>query len=482
MIFGPIRAVAIDDEPSHLLAITTGLTGIGIPCIGYWYDRDLNELRPAPPDGGLPFLRIVFMDLNLAEQAGIPEASTLASGVMDVLRQIIAPRGGPYLLVFWTQVGARVEEVAELVRERVEDVAGVPCPLAITSLPKGPFIVADPADDKFKVALRAFHSTLHDNMKALQDAVRDAAAYDVQLSALSFWESRASEAAARAVNQVFECVKNQAPVPANRAEMTQKVLATIAIGSAGRKLAAAQPARALDAGMLDMLVDQFEASVAAPDYAAAIARAIGDAVKGNPDFPDQTRLYADLNTVFHVDTDCEDASAIDRGVVLSIDAPFNRGLLGVKPNNLLTSEFLFPHELFPEERHEEIQALLRDCRQSAETVLVEVGADCDHAQATDRTRRYLIGLEVPAKHLELTAFHRDGKLRNEALLLLGPWWIGAEAKYLLVSCRRFWVWQAKEPPPANVKYRLRASVVDKLLHHYTSWGGRPGIVEFRSEG
>ncbi len=60
MIFGPIRAVAIDDEPSHLLAITTGLTGIGIPCIGYWYDRDLNELRPTPPDGGLPFLRIVL--------------------------------------------------------------------------------------------------------------------------------------------------------------------------------------------------------------------------------------------------------------------------------------------------------------------------------------------------------------------------------------------------------------------------------------
>ncbi len=89
---------------------------------------------------------------------------------------------------------------------------------------------------------------------------------------------------------------------------------------------------------------------------------------------------------------------------------------------------------------------------------------------------------MPAKHPELTAFHRDGKLRNEALLLLGPWWIGAEAKYLLVSCRRFWVWQAKEPPSANVKYRLRASVVDKLLHHYTSWSGRPGIVEFRSEG
>ena len=39
-MFGPIRAVAIDDEPSHLLAITTGLSASGIPCMGYWFDRD----------------------------------------------------------------------------------------------------------------------------------------------------------------------------------------------------------------------------------------------------------------------------------------------------------------------------------------------------------------------------------------------------------------------------------------------------------
>ena len=31
--FWPIRAVAIDDEPSHLLGLTTGLTAIGIPCM-----------------------------------------------------------------------------------------------------------------------------------------------------------------------------------------------------------------------------------------------------------------------------------------------------------------------------------------------------------------------------------------------------------------------------------------------------------------
>ena len=56
-MFGPIRAVAIDDEPSHLLAITTALSASGIPCMGYWYDREINGIKPDPPQGGLPYVR-----------------------------------------------------------------------------------------------------------------------------------------------------------------------------------------------------------------------------------------------------------------------------------------------------------------------------------------------------------------------------------------------------------------------------------------
>ena len=60
-------------------------------------------------------------------------------------------------------------------------------------------------------------------------------------------------------------------------------------------------------------------------------------------------------------------------------------------------------------------------RQSAEFVLVELGADCDHAQDSARTRRYLLGLEVPVKFFKLAQFHDNKKLRSESLQLLGPW-------------------------------------------------------------
>src|SRR5580704_17431444 len=113
-MFGPVTAVAIDDEPSHLLSITTGLSASGIACTGYRYDRSTHQLAPALPAGGLPYLRLIFMDLNLEELGGNPEPANLAGTVMNVLRQIVAPKGGPYLLVFWTQVSGKVEAVREL--------------------------------------------------------------------------------------------------------------------------------------------------------------------------------------------------------------------------------------------------------------------------------------------------------------------------------------------------------------------------------
>jgi hypothetical protein len=87
---------------------------------------------------------------------------------------------------------------------------------------------------------------------------------------------------------------------------------------------------------------------------------------------------------------------------------------------------------------------------------------------------------VPLKYFELAQFHENKKLRNESLQLLGPWKINNEIMYLLVSCGRFWVWQDKKPhAQGKVRYRLRASLVNKLLHHYSVWTSRPGIVEFR---
>jgi hypothetical protein len=475
-MFGPIRAVAIDDEPGHLLAITTGLSATGIPCMGYWYDRDTHALRPEPDKGGLPFLRLVFMDLNLEELGGVPDTANLCGTAMSVLQQIISKNGGPYLLVFWTQVGGKVDAVRTMLYERLE---GIPFPVAVVELAKGQFIGAKPKEKDFKEALREFYSELHNNITGLGKAVREAVAMNPQLSAVSSWESRAADAAARAVNEVSACAGADVTDATKTGESIQKVLATIAEAASGQKFAIESPARALDIGMLDILVDQFGASVEDSGYQDVVQKAIGDTVKGAVEFRDKTAMHASLNTFFHVDVEIGSAKAGDRGVVIQAK-PFTKNDLGFRPHDLLTSEFLIPWEKFPAKKQDAIRGLHAEFKQAAEFILVELGADCDHAQDTARTRRYLLGLEVPVKFFELARFHENNKLRNESLQLLGPWRINGEIKYVLVSCGRFWAWQDRKPhAQGKVRYRLRASIVNKLLHHYSVWSSRPGIIEFR---
>lgn len=320
--------------------------------------------------------------------------------------------------------------------------------------------------------------TFENGLPELEKAVKEVVARDPQLCAVSSWEVRAANAASRAVNEIHDCARSDEPDPSKVTEPIQKVLAKIAVAAAGQKYAAAGPARALDGGMVDILADQLGVSVNDPEYLEVIQRSIGEAVKCKVEFKGEVKMFAALNTFIHVDTQPNSAGPSERGVVIPTKA--FKGELGFTPAGFLTSEFVQPWEVFPETEHEKMRNLSTELKQSAEFVLVELGADCDHAQDNARTRRYLLGLEVPVKFLELVEFPSNKKLRSESSVLLGPWVIDGEIKYLLVSCGRFWTWQKKDlPSSAKVKYRLRASVVSKLLHAYSSWSSRPGIIEFR---
>jgi hypothetical protein len=325
--------------------------------------------------------------------------------VIDVLKQIVSKKAGPYLLVFWTQVGYKVSDVANMLYERLEIVEGVHCPIAIIELPKGPFIVTEPKQQEFKAALREFYSELHKNIAALGNAVKEAVARDPQLSAVSSWESRASDAAARAVNEIYACARRDATDPSKAPEATQKVLAKIAIAASGKPSARECPARALDAGMADILVDQFGASVEDPAYQDTVRKAIGATVNETVAFQDEVQMFARLNTFFHVDTQVSSAKAWDRGVVIPAKPPLDGNVLGFAAKDLITTEFLFPFETFPEPRQAEMQTLLKEFRQSAEVVLVELGADCDHAQDVDRAD-ILSALKSPPNSLNWLGFMR----------------------------------------------------------------------------
>lgn len=466
-------------DPAHLLAITTGLSSVGIPSMGYWFDRDTSELRPPPPAGGHAFLRVVFTDLNLAELGGVPETAGLWATLVSVLKQLVSKDSGPYLLVFWTRVGASAAEVRDMLYARAAELDGIPCPVAVHEISKGPFIIPPPGDDTFDASLRTFYSALHETIAGLRQAIEAAVAVDPQLNVSAAWESRAADAASLAVNEVHRCSRGNEQDASRVSESMKKTLAKIAVAASGKAAAQASPARALDAGMLDIVVDQFGASVDRADYAALVRAAIGETVAGDIAFVDNVAMHAELNTFFHVDREIASVKSWDRGAVIAAVPPIDEIALGFNPTEIVVSEFLFGLDQVPRARREEAPAHLQQLQQPGAVVLVEMGADCDHAQDQDRTRRFLVGLEIPQDLLYLARPSSDGKLRNGALELLGPWKIDGVVKYLLISCRRYWTWQRRTPPPGAPRYRLRASLVDKLLHRYSSWSSRPGIVEFR---
>lgn len=478
-MFGPIRAVAVDDEPGHLLSITTGLSTIGIPCMGYWYDRDTSELRPPPPEGGLPYLRLLFTDLNLAELGGVPDTSVLWAAVVSVLKQVVSKDSGPYLLVFWTRVGAKAAEVREMLYARAEQLEGVPCPIDVLEMSKAQFLVEPPKGKDFDEGLREFYAALHANIDKLREAVSSAVATNATLNAVSAWETRAADAAALSVNEVHRCARSDEPDPSKVGDSFTRVAAKIAQAAAGSTAAQAEPARALDAGMLDILVDQFGSSVDTPNYKATVTAAIGPTLASDIAFGNSVAMHAELNTFFHVDREVATVKSWDRGVVIPARAPLDGNALGFNPGELLASEFVFPVDQVPKAKRADAPQHLDQLQQNPGIVLIEMGADCDHAQDQDRTRRFLVALELPQELLYLASPSRDGKLKNGALELLGPWKLNGAVMYLVVSCRRYWTWQASTPPPGAPMYRLRAALVDKLLHRYSAWSSRPGIVEFR---
>lgn len=478
-MFGPIRAVAVDDEPGHLLSITAGLSALGIPCMGYWFDRDTNELRPSPPSGGLPYLRLLFTDLNLAELGGVPETATLWATVVTVLKQVVSKDSGPYLLVFWTRIGAKVTDIKEMLYARADELEGIPCPIDVLEMPKSQFLISPPKAKGFDEGLREFYAALHANLGKLSATVGAVVATNATLNAVSAWETRAADAAALSVNEVHRCARSDEKDPSKIGESLTRVVAKIAAAASGDAAAQAEPARALDAGMQDILIDQFGISVEVPAYKQAINAALRPTIAGKILFTDSVAMHGELNTFFHVDREVASAKSWDRGVVIPARPLHDGSVLGFNPVELLTSEFLFSVDQVPKAKRADAPGHLQQLQQDPGIVLIEMGADCDHAQDQDRTRRFLVALELPQHLLYLASPSSDGKLRNGALELLGPWKVNGAVKYLVVSCRRYWTWQASTPPPGAPMYRLRASLVDKLLHRYSTWSSRLGIVEFR---
>ncbi len=469
----PIRVVVVDDKPTHLFSIINGLTLAGIPCVWHLYDNEKNQLSPPPPDGGYPHLRMLVTDLNIREMTGASkEPKTLASILIsEVLKPIVAKNGGPYSVVLWTSVDGHAADVGPLISERIctdkiPEQDRRPAPLNVTSIGKGQFLPAE-ADEAIDSKLSQMFNETAQKTNELKQAVSNAISIDPCLRLVSAWESRIGVSATSTMNSLHSIALGEATASGKTpSEALRTVLAKITIEAVGEKNAIEDPTGGVDAGLLDLVIDELATNKRTADYVNIVAETLSTEINADPKVDPDTRSR--LNTHLHVELSPATRNIVTRGAVFEIGEDGLKTISGQEVGQLLDSEFLPTAN--PSDQ----------LRQSTKIRLIEIGADCDHAQRKPRTIRLLLAAEIPCEHLSEKQRKDTRKLegQHDALVALGPWKIDDKDRVLLVSLRRFvtiQVWQC--PDDLKMLYRFRKPIADMLLYKYTTHSNRPGIIQ-----
>ncbi|MEF9385787.1 hypothetical protein V4890_09175 [Ralstonia solanacearum species complex bacterium KE056] len=482
MIFSPVRAIAIDNNGLELLSIVNGLSAQGVPCSAHLYDA--GDLIPSPPTEGYRHLRLAFVDMNLLDTAGL-EAKNVASIITTVLRKVIAPDCGPYTLIFWTSFPEKVAEVeAEVLRQFEQQ--GLSAPAQISHLGKANLIPLTNGGEMegVNIGLREHFEAQAKLSDKLGSSLSDSLKSSGSAAVASAWETLLSEAASETLAELYAEAKEIADRQPN--EAFADVLATIAVEAVGRKNAREEPLAGLTEGLLELVLDHLR-SVTSSDTAEEVVKAqLSQRIKsGPPSLPRNT--VAQINRLFQVELLSNDKpiTRISRGIVLSPTEAFLRDSgLDEGWASFLWREML--HDPVRLDSTDSRKAVLLERKDEitrrVKPLLIEVGADCDHAQRKPRSHRFLLAAEVPADCFEefvaSSAPDRRTPYASDAIEVFGPWILpGDSLTSIAVCCKRFLSRQTDSiPASCKAVMRVRNAVVNHLLHRYSTLSTRPGFI------
>lgn len=502
-LLAPVRVVVVDDRQDHLFAIVNALAMSGIPCIWHLYDKENNLLLPTPPLDGYSDIRLVITDLNIRNFTGQNvEAKGLGAILLsDVLLPLLPKRPTPYGLIMWSSVSVVFEDVRSFIDERIDHQRSEPNdrrprPLSIKLMKKGDFI-SDLTPDKLDILKLMIEAS--GKVSEIREQLKEALC-DPQLRLICAWETRVSQSATTTVNTVYQVADMHAKATVDMLPTNAftTILAKLANEAAGSKNAKDDPARALDDGLMDLFVDDFRSTNRAAPYAELVKESLLESIDSRPSINETVRCK--LNTSLHVEALInEQEKNISRGLVLGSDdeSTIAKRFDKDEARKVIWSEFLFPVSQFESvakqaaaaksEGHAVLAALYERAKIAKPEVesacrirLLEIGADCDHANRKARTVRLLCALEIPIKFAYfLTAPGRGFGYKSDSLMKFGPWALNddQEPVFLLISVGRFVVEQGW-PLPSDLKpkYRLRKSIVDTILHKYATYSSRFGYV------
>ncbi|NIF81029.1 hypothetical protein F3J20_27230 [Paraburkholderia sp. Cy-641] len=463
---GLIRTVIVDNDETELQELVTGMHEAHIPVVPLRYSVDAGVI--GVPDHKSLCIRLLFVDMNLADSSA-PSPKDIAPTIAEVISAVVPLDNGPYALIFWSKHRHLVDEVLQILGERH---AEIPMPIVVSALDKNDFKMPESAD-----ARKAW-------LEGLRKGIDSVVQTSPQLTALMAWEREIGRAASATLHALTKVLSPSIPWDiAKHADNLSAVLGRIAQEATGRKNAADRPDEAIHLGLQPMLVDNLERSSATADGIREMWTAAMPQVKSNsPIAFGENGADRRLNAFYCVSEITTQIEKTDRGAFVAIsDDHLNddcfKSHFG-KTVAELSEEFVDVSGLTRTQKSE--------IRKSVKWGFIEISADCDHAQRKSRLYRYVLAALVPSDREDNTKFKgMDGSItdrRHNAIYRMPeieladgkPLVLFANFRYLLGL-------PAKASILGDVVLRIRSGILAELIHNYSRYVARPGVVSFSHE-
>lgn len=263
-MFTPARIVVLDDQPTHLEAISRTITALGSSCVCLTYS-DTED----PPVEPFARARVIFMDLQLLDRQITSDMNRHFAEIQRLLTKLINPDGGPFLLIVWTDKPNQVSVLGEYLEQNLYTRHPHTRPVQLLSMSKSEFINLGSGTEKDPKALRTH----------ILQAVESVPA----LAALLRWEIEIIEASDRVVGDVLQLAATEPGAGAT--PDLGAALRRLAIAAVGEPNVRKDARAAIHSALLPLLEDHVQYRSVMEARAADGAR---DTPTPAPDAPEPT--------------------------------------------------------------------------------------------------------------------------------------------------------------------------------------------------
>lgn len=358
-MFTPPRFVVIDDDKNHLDAIVATVQSLGSVCARVHYTPETDV-----PAELFAAVRVIFIDLQLQDRSASSDFNRHYAEIQRILGNVIRVDGGPYILVVWTDVPDRVDELQMYLEARFFTEKPFTRPIAIVPLSKTDYIDIGTGE----------HTAGN-----LLDDIRAHLGAQPAMNALVQWEAEVLGAAARVLADATTLaaeLNGEAALPT--------LLKRLAVEAVGHANAADDPRASVQAALLPLLQDHLQN---APAVNGEWNRAFEGAIDPAPALSkSQVSL---LNTKLHVTK--QDAarliSPLAWGAVCDLEAGIDWSEFG------LADEEQYKEQVVAKNLKIDWPAY----KDRVRVVQIRIGAACDYAQKTTGPVPYALAALLPEK-------------------------------------------------------------------------------------